>query len=141
MASRRAVLKILERRHSDDMFCDFVHPEAALMGLLNYYSAVEPDQDVELWDAQIMQQVVQPVRSFHLCTPKLTFRGGGEIREGCDCCYPEVLLVLSLARSKIGIAIHSSWNAWRHVSVGPPESRCQQIGAGETRGGAVESAT
>ena len=130
------VLEILERRCSEkgchsDMF---VHPEAALMGLLNHYNhySEQADQDV---DTQRTQQIVQPVRSFYpSCLPKLTFRGGGGSWRGCDCCYPEVLLVLSLARQKFRIAIRSSCNAWHDVSMGPPESRCQRIGAEETGG-------
>ena len=65
---------------SDNMFFDCVHPEAALIGLLNYYKhySAQADQDVELENPQRMQQIVQPVRSFHpSCILQLTFRGAG----------------------------------------------------------------
>ncbi|KIM59173.1 hypothetical protein SCLCIDRAFT_1031603 [Scleroderma citrinum Foug A] len=50
--------------HSDNMFIDFVHPEAALMGLLNHYNqySAQAGHDVGFWGAQRMQQVVQPRR-------------------------------------------------------------------------------
>ena len=93
---RQVVLKTLERRysekrcHSDNMLFDFVHSEAALMGLLNYYKhySAQAGQDVEFGDPQRMQQIVQPVRSFHpSCILLLTFRGAGGSGGGCDCCW------------------------------------------------------
>ncbi|KIM55298.1 hypothetical protein SCLCIDRAFT_307910 [Scleroderma citrinum Foug A] len=65
---RQVVLKTLERPyskkrcHSDNMLFDFVHSEAALMGLLNYYKhhSAQAGQDVEFWE-QRMQQIVQPL--------------------------------------------------------------------------------
>ena len=85
MRDHQAVLETLEihylkksRSHNNpDMFFGCVHAEAMLMGLLNYYSA-HAGQDVEIQDPQRMQQIVQPVRSFHPSRIlKLTFRGGG----------------------------------------------------------------
>jgi len=98
MRDRQVVLETLEsryteKRHSDNMFFGFVHPEATLMGLLNHFT-VQAGPNVGFLDAQ-MQQIVQPVGSFHSsCIPKLTFRGGGGSWGWCDCSYPEVLLVL-----------------------------------------------
>ena len=103
MRDHQVVLETLASRysekgcHSDDMFIDFVHPEAALMSLLNHYNqySAQAGHDVGFWGAQRMQQVVQPVCSFHpSCILKLTFRGGGGRWGGCDFCCPEVLLVL-----------------------------------------------
>jgi len=81
MEDHQAVLKTLESRYSEkNMFSGFVHPEAALMGLLNHYICypAQAGQDGGFSDAHRMQPIVQPVCSLHpLCIPKLTFRGGG----------------------------------------------------------------
>ena len=85
MSKRQVVLETLKSRHSD-IFFDFVHPEAALMGLMNHYRrySAQAGQDVGFWDAQRMQQIVQPVRSIRPCIPKLTFRAGGRSWDRCD---------------------------------------------------------
>ena len=92
---RQVVMETLEshysekRCHSDNMFFNFVHPEAALMGLVNYYMhySAQAGQDVGFRDPQRMQQIVQPVRSSHLsCILLLTFRGAGGSWRGCDYC-------------------------------------------------------
>ena len=92
---RQVVLKALESRyseersHSDNMFFDFIHSEAALMALLNHYKhySAQAGQDVGFGDPQRMQQIVQPVRSFHpSCILLLTFRGAGGSGGGCDRC-------------------------------------------------------
>ena len=94
MRDHRVALETLESHYSGkgcrpDMFFDFVHPEAALMALLNYcngYSA-QAGQEVEFGDPQTMQQIVQRVRSFHpSCIVKLTLREGGGSWGGRDCC-------------------------------------------------------
>ncbi|KIM55278.1 hypothetical protein SCLCIDRAFT_52854, partial [Scleroderma citrinum Foug A] len=50
----------LEKRCHSDMFFDFVHSEAVLMGLLNYYKhySVQAGQDVGFGDPQRMQQIL-----------------------------------------------------------------------------------
>ena len=92
---RQVVLKALESRyseercHSDNMFFDFIHSEAALMALLNHYKhySAQAGQDVGFGDPQRMQQIVQPVRSFNpSCILLLTFRGAGGSGGGCDHC-------------------------------------------------------
>ena len=61
MKSHKLVKTLADR--ASDAFPGCVHAEATLMGILNYYSA-HASQDAGVQNPWIMQQIVQPVRSF-----------------------------------------------------------------------------
>jgi len=67
MESHKDVVETLAD-HGSDTFPGCVHAEAILMGLLNYCShySAHASQGVGVQNLWIMQQVVQPVRSFCL---------------------------------------------------------------------------